>query len=446
MNILIVGAGEVSFHLAKRLSAEKHNITVLERDPEKAQHAEELLDAMVLVGSGSSLEDLKNANIEQADVFIALSNLDEVNLLGCRYAQKLDVPYKIARVRNPEYTKPDFILSHEEMGVDLIIHPERETANAIVRLIHQSSATGVLEFAGGRIQLLGIRLERDSPILGEPLKKLWNKYGNLSARIVSIKRKEKTLIPGGNDILVAGDQIFVICEKNLVPTFVQITGKKDVSIQNIMILGGGLIGQFVAENLEDNINVKVIEVRSDKSEKIANMLKKTLVIHGDGTNIDLLATEGILDMDAFISVTGDDETNIICTLVAGHLKVPRTIALVNKTEYLPITPTIGMDAVVSKQLITVNAILRFIRRSTLESVSSIPGLDAEIIEIIPSKGSKITKQPLKSLHFRPSAILGAVTRNNEVIIPTGDTQVQTGDRVIIFSLTKAVPEVEKLFK
>jgi trk system potassium uptake protein TrkA len=446
MNILIVGAGKVGLHLAKRLSAEKHNITVLEKDPEKARYAEEHLDALVIVGSGSSVEDLKNANIDQTDVFAGLSNSDEVNLLSCRLAQKLNVSYKIARVRNPEYTRPDFILSDFEMGIDLLVHPERETADAIVRLIRQSSATGVVEFAGGEIQLLGIRLERNSPILGKTIGELWQEHGNIAARIVAIKRKEHTLIPGGSEILVAGDQIFVICEKKLIPTVVHITGKEDVSIQNIMILGGGLVGQFVAESLEDNINVKIIESRSDKSEKIANALKKTLVIHGDGTDVDLLATEGILNMDAFIAATGDDETNIICTLIAKHLKVPRTIALVNKTEYLPITPTIGMDAVVSKRLITVNSILRFIRRSAIESIASIPGLDAEVIEIIPQQGSKITKRPLKNLHFRPSVILGSVTRNNKVIIPTGETQIETGDRVVIFTLSKALADVERLFK
>jgi len=446
MNILIVGAGEVGLHLAKRLSAEKHNVTVLEKDPEKAQYAEEHLDALVIAGSGSSVEDLKNANIDQADVFAGLSNSDEVNLLSCRFAQKLNVAYKIARVRNPEYTRLEFILSPYELGVDLLVHPERETAKAIVRLIHQSSATGVVEFEGGKIQLLGIRLERDSPVLGKTLSELWKEQGDIAARIVAIKRKEHTLIPGGEEMLVAGDQIFVICEKKLIPTIVHITGKEDVSIQNIMILGGGLVGQFVAESLEDTIKIKVIESRSDKSEKVANALKKTLVIHGDGTDVDLLATEGILDMDAFIAATGDDETNIICTLIARHLKVPRTIALVNRTEYLPITPTIGMDAVVSKKLITVNSILRFIRKSTLENVDSIPGLDAEIIEIIPQKGSKITKHPLKNLHVRPSAIFGSVTRNNKVIIPTGETQIEAEDRVVIFALPKAVPDVEKLFK
>jgi len=446
MNILIVGAGEVSFHLAKRLSAEKHNITVLERDPEKAHNLEKHLDVMVMIGSGSSMDDLKKANIEQADVFIGLTNIDEINLMGCRFAQKLNILHKIARVRNPEYTNPDFILSHEEMGVDLLIHPERETADAVVRLIRQSSATDLVEYAEGKIQLLGIRLEGSSPILGRPITEVWHEYGNLIARIVAIKRKENTIIPGGNEMLVAGDQIFVICEKSLIPAIVQLTGKKDVSIQNIMILGGGLIGQFAAESLEGRINVKVIEARADKSENIANKLKKTLVIHGDGTDISLLATEGILDMDAFISLTGDDETNIICTLIAAHLKVPRTIALVNKTEYVPITTTIGMDAVVSKVLLTVNAIQRFIRKSSQEVITSIPGLDAEIIEIIPHQGSKITKHPLKKLHFGPAAIIGAVTRDNDVIIPTGDTQIQAGDGVIIFSLPKAVPDVEKLCK
>jgi len=446
MNILIVGAGEVSFHLAKRLSTEKHNITILEKDSEKAHHAEEHLDALVIVGSGSSLEDLKNAHIEQADVFVALSNLDEVNLLACRFAKKLNVPLKIARVRNPEYTLPDFILSHDEMGVDLLIHPEKETADAIVRLIRQSRATGVVEFADGKIQLLGIRMEQNNPILSTPLRELWKEYGNLAARIVAIKRKELTLIPGGNEILVAGDQIFIICEKNLIPTILRITGKENVSIQNIMILGGGLISQFVAESLEDQINIKIIETRLDKSEKIADILKKTLVIHGDGTDLDLLAQEGILDMDAFISATGDDETNIICTLVARHLRVPRTIALVNKIEYLPITPTIGMDAVVSKKLLTVNTILRYIRRSTLENIASIPGLDAEIIEIIPHDDSKITRKPLRGLHFPHYAIVGAVLRNNKIIIPTGDTQIQSGDLVVIFSLPKGVAEVEKWFE
>ncbi|GAB4371358.1 MAG: Trk system potassium transporter TrkA [Calditrichia bacterium] len=446
MNILILGAGEVGSHLAKKLSAEKHNITVLEVNPRVAQKAEEQLDALVVWGSGSSFHDLKKANIEEADIFAAITNVDEVNLLACRYAQKVGVPHKIARVRNPEFTQEDFILTPEELGVDLLIHPEKETADAIVRLLRQSNATDVVEFAGGKIQLLGIRLEENSPVLRKSLSEIWQSFGNLPARIVAINRKERTIIPSGQDILVPRDQIFVICENQMIPDIIKMAGKSDVSIQNVMILGGGLIGRFVAKALEDEFNVKIIESRADRSEEIADLLTRTLVIHGDGTDMDLLAVEGIIDMDAFISVTGDDETNIISTLVARHLRVPRTIALVNKTEYLPLTPTIGMDAVVSKKLLTVNAIMRFIQKSTLESIATIPGVDAEIIEIIPREGSKITRKPLKNVHFPRSAIVGAVHRNKDVIIPTGNTQIQMGDRVIIFTLPQAKTEVEKLFQ
>jgi trk system potassium uptake protein TrkA len=198
--------------------------------------------------------------------------------------------------------------------------------------------------------------------------------------------------------------------------------------------------------MENQMNIKIIESNADKSEEIADYLKKTLVIHGDGTDMDLLAVEGIIDMDSFIAVTGDDETNIISTLMARHLQVPRTIALVNKTEYLPITPTIGMDAVVSKKLLTVNAILRFIQKSTLESIATVPGVTAEIIEIIPQKKAKITQKPLKKISFPKSAIVGAVRRNDHVIIPTGDTQIREGDRVVVFSLPKAQSDVEKLFE
>ncbi len=446
MNILIIGAGEVGFRLAKRLSSEKHNIVILEKNPERARRVEEQLDAMIVVGSGTSFNDLLQADIKNTDIFAALSNNDEVNLLACQIAKKLDIPHKIARVRNPEFTKSNFVLSKEELGIDLLIHPEQETAKAVVRLIKQSSATDVMEFAGGDIQLVGIRLERTSPLLKKSIKDIWQDFGNLAARIVAINRKEKTIIPGGDDILIAGDQIFIICEKELTPKIVQITGKGNVSIRNIMILGGGLIGQMVANNLEEKINVKIIESSADKSEEIADVLKNTLVIHGDGTDMDLLALEGIVDMDAFIALTGDDETNIISTLMARHLKVPRTIALVNKTEYLPITPTIGMDAVVSKMLLTVNVILRFIQKSTLESIATIPGVDADILEIVPHNNSKITKKPLKKLSFPRSAILGAVRRDGEVLIPTGDTQIQSGDRVVIFSRPNALNDVENLFR
>lgn len=446
MNILIIGAGEVGIQLTKRLVAEKNNVVILEKDPLKAHRAEEQLDALVLVGNGSSFADLKKAKIEQMEVLAAISNVDEVNLIACQFAKKLQIPHKIARVRNPEYIEANFILSKEELGADLIIHPEKETADAIVRLIKQSSATDIVEFARGDIQLVGIRLEANSPIIRKSIKDIWKEYSNLEARIVAINRKERTLIPRGDDTLQIGDQIFVICERTLISQVAKIAGKENVNIRNIMILGGGLIGRYVAQELEDQISIKIIESQIERSEEISQNLRRSLVIHGDGTDIDLLASEGIVDMDCFIAVTGDDENNIISTLMARHLKVPRTIALINKTEYLPITPTIGMDAVVSKKLITVNTILRFIQKSAVENLVSIPGVNAEIIEIIAKPGSKITRKSLKNVQFPRAAIVGAVHRNNKTIIPSGNTQIKAQDRVVIFSLPSALTDVEKLFE
>jgi trk system potassium uptake protein TrkA len=342
-------------------------------------------------------------------------------------------------------TEPGFILSQKEMGTDLIIHPEKETADAIVRLIRRSSATDVIEFADGKIQLLGIRVELDSPVLRVPLKELGARLGNPPVRIVAINRRESTIIPRGDEVLVPRDQIFVISDPDYITEYLKFTGKSGTRIDNIMILGGGLIGQFVARALGDELHVKIIESNAAKSQEIADILPHSLIIHGDGTDVDLLAAEGITDMDAFIAATGDDENNIIATLVASHLKVPRTIALVNKTEYLPLTPTIGLDAVVSKQVLTVNAVLRFIRYKNVASLATLPGVDAEIIEFVASSGSKITRKPLKETRFPKHAIVGAVMHNDRLVIPTGDTQINPGDKVVVFSLPKALGDVTKLF-
>jgi len=354
MNILIVGAGDIGFHLAKRLSMERHSITIIDHNSLLVKRAAEQLDTSVLEGHGASYQVLKDAQIQNADVLAAMTNNDEVNLLACRIGKKVGVPVTIARVRNPEFTDDSFILNREEMGVDLIIHPEKETAEAVIRLIKQSEATDVIEFAGGKCQMIGIRLEANSPVTNSPLKELTEKYNHIPQRLVAINRLQKTIIPGGETILKEGDQIFVVCDSQYVPQLMEITGKSETEINDIMILGGGLVGQFIAKKISKDYSIKIIESNASRSEEIANLLHRSLIIHGDGTDIDLLASEGLMEMDAFAAVTGDDETNIISTLVARHLRVPRTIALVNNVDYLPITPTIGMDSVVSKQLITVN--------------------------------------------------------------------------------------------
>ncbi|RMG69124.1 MAG: Trk system potassium transporter TrkA [Calditrichaeota bacterium] len=445
MKVLISGAGSVGFQLARRLSAEKHDITIIECDPERARRAREQLDALVVEDHGASLRALRRADVEHAEIFAALTNNDEVNLLGCKLAKKLGVARTIARVRNPELTLSDFVLTPEELGVDRIIHPEKETADAVIRLIRRAGATDVIEFEQGKVQIVGIRLERESPLLRIPLKELTGRYGDPPMRIVAIHRRVTTVIPRGDDVLVEGDQVFIVCDPGYLPEFVRLAGKADTRIENVMILGGGLIGQFIARELSESIHVKIIESNAERSQEIAEILPRALIIHGDGTDIDLLALEGITDMDAFIAVTGDDETNIIATLVARHLRVPRTIALVNKVEYLPITPTIGMDAVVSKQLITVNAVQRFIRHHQIAELASLPGIDAEVIEFVAAKGSRITRKPIKDLNFPKGAIVGAVLHDGRLIIPKGDTRIQPGDRVVVFSLPVALHNLSRYF-
>lgn len=445
MQILILGAGDIGFQLGRRLIQDGHDVTMLESDPRRARRVGEQLDVLMVEGKGTGTREMREAHLDRMDVVAAMTTNDEVNLVACQLAKKVGVPTTLARVRDPEYTRPDPILTPEELGVDVMVHPERETADAIDRLIRQSRATDVIEFGDGRIQVLGVHLEDDSPLLRTSLEELFRQHGNPPVRVAAIKRQQQTVIPGPRDVLVPGDQIFVIADPSYLPTFVELTGQKVRRIEDIMILGGGLIGQRVANDLHDEVNVKIIESNVERSWQIADTLPGALVIQGDGMDADLLATEGILDMDAFIAVTGDDESNIIAILLAQHLGVPRTVALVNKMEYLPIMPTIGLDAVVSQQMLTVNAVLRCIRSKQVAAIATIPGLDAEIVEYIAAEGSRITQKPLREARFPQHAIIGAVIHGEELIIPLGDTHLQPGDKAVVFALPHVVGAVEKFF-
>jgi len=446
MEIVILGAGDIGFHLCKRLTAEGNNITIIESDPEKVAYANEYLDANVIEGSGSSQKILQKANLQKSDIFAALTNNDEINIIACQIAKKIGIRTTFLRVRNPEYLDPNHYLDSMELGADYIIQPELQTANTIVQLIRQANATDIVEFEDGKIQLLGIRLDNQSKILRTELKDLGEKFGNPPLRILAIKRKQFTLIPKGEDVLVEGDQIYIICEKAYLPNALEFFGKSDIKIENIMIIGGGLVSEFVAKQLEDEFNIKIIENNERKSELLAENLKRSLVIKGDGSDLDLLTFEGLPDMDEFIALSGDDETNIITSLVAHHLKVPRTITLVRKLDYLSMTHAIGIDSIINKQMIAVNTIKQIIGRKKHERFVELPGIDAEIVEFVANTQSKIIKKTLMKTDFPKDAIVGIVIKNDGGIeIPRGNTQVNPGDKVVVFSLAKALPDVEKLF-
>jgi trk system potassium uptake protein TrkA len=445
VKIIIVGAGDIGYHLAKMLSYEKNDIFLIEKDPENYIRAVNSLDARVIKGSGTSFSVLEDAGINDADLLVAVTDCDEVNLLAAITAKQYGVEKTVARVKNVEFLQENAPVSAQKFDIDLIIHPESVAARGAVSLLKQTAATDFIEFADGRIIVMGIQIDQNLPFLNVPLSQLAQDYQDFTFRIIAIHRKESTRIPRGSDILLPNDRIFVIVAKEHVQDVVRITGKENAKIEDVMILGGGQTGYGIAQELEKEYNVKIIESNADKTHDLAEKLKKTLVIRGDGSDIDLLAAEGIIDMDAFIAMTGDDETNIVSCLVAKHLKVPKIISLINRTEYWPIIPTIGIDAYISKQLLTVNGILKFIRRGSVVSVVSIPGITAEVLELIPEEGSKITRKPLREVGFPQNAIVGAVMRADHVFIPVGNTQLEAGDKVVLFALPGDIHNVEKLF-
>ncbi|MFQ5603230.1 MAG: Trk system potassium transporter TrkA [bacterium] len=447
MKIIIVGAGEVGFHLAKILSKENHQVVMIEPDKEKISRAQESLDILVIEGSGSSVRTLVKAGIKEAELLIAVSAAYEVNVIACMLADKFTVPRKIARVRNQEFTDLNAILTPKQLGIDLMIYPELETAQEIVRLIKRSAATEVVEFANGAIQLVGLRLDSHAKVISKQLREVSSEIPDLTFRTVAIFRNGQTIIPTGEDYFYNGDQIFVVSKTESVPELLDLCGKKDERIEKIMILGGGKVGRLLAKELEQDksLDIRLIESNRTKSQLIADQLRRTLVIQADGTDVDMLASEGLIDMDAFVAITNDEESNIITSLFAKHLGVKRTITMMSQSNYVPLMKSIGLDTTVDKRIITANAIARFIHRAEVVSAASIKGIDAEAFELVAQEGAPIIKKYLKDLKFPKGAIIGAVTRNDHVFVPVGNSVIQPNDKVVVFALPKAVANVEKMF-
>ncbi len=447
MRVVIIGAGEVGFHLARILSHEHHQVVLVDPDPAKVQRAEASLDVLAIEGSGSSARTLQQAGIKEAELLIAVSAVDEINIVACLLAQKFGVPKTVARVRNEEYTDPAAALKPEQLGIDLFINPELEAAQEIVRLIRRAAATEVVEFAEGAIQLVGLRLDADAPILSQKLRDVSSTLTRLTFRTVAILRNGRTLIPTGEDYFHEGDQIFVVSKTESVPELLRICGKAEEKLERIMILGGGKVGRFLARELEQEkgLDIRLIESNRWKSEYVAAQLSRTLVIQGDGTDVDLMAAEGLIDMDAFVAVTDDEETNLITSLLARHLGVRRTVTMVTQASYLPLMGAIGLDAAVDKRLVTANAIARFVHHKGVLTVAALRGIGAEAIELVAEENAKVVQKPLKQLNFPKGAIIGAVMRNGEVFVPVGDSQIQPRDKVVVFALPRAVDDVEKMF-
>lgn len=443
LKIIIIGAGKVGCQIAKNLSSEKHDVILIEKDDMIRQSAQVNLDVLTILGNGANVRTLEEAGIKQADMVIAVTSSDEVNMIVCMTAKQFGVPQKIARIRNPEYLYAN-ALSREKLGIDFTINPERATASEIVKLLKSPiNVAQVQSFAGGKVQLFEFRVEEGFPFINQQLKAITFKYPIL---IAAIYRNDKIIIPGGEEKIIADDNLYVLIKKDYFSGLNEIFNEKPLNMENVMILGGGRIGiQTAAILAKLGINTKLIERDKEKCEKIAVNLPRTLVINGDGTNIDLLKSEGIESTDGFVAVTGFDEDNLLVALLAKHLGAKKVIAKVDRINYIPILEKIGVDAVVNPRMTTASAILRFIRRGKIISLTLLKEGEAEVIELIVSPHSKIINTPLKNANLPRDTIIGAIVRKDEVIIPHGNDIIQPEDEIIIFALSSDIKEIEKIF-
>ncbi len=446
MRIVIAGMGDVGYHLAKQLSNEEHDIIAIDMDQQRLTYSDSMADILTINGSSTSVSTLKQAKVDKADLFVAVTSFEEVNVTSAILAKKLGAKKTIARISNSEYLDESVDISFSEIGIDFMIYPEELAAKEMVNLILRSAATDVMDFEGGKLSVIGLRLDKDAPVIRKTIVDIAKEFESFDFRIVALHRNFRTIIPKGNDRFLPNDQVFVITRPEGNNVVLKLAGKEEINFNNIMILGGSKIGRRVAQLLEDKMTVKLIESDEEKSLQLADSLTSTLVIKGDGRDIDLLAQEGIIDVDAFVAVTEDAETNIITCLMAKHLGVKKAIALVDKVNYIPLTQTIGLDSLINKKLIAANNISRYIRKSEVLALSTLEGIDADIMEYVVQPNSPITKKPIKDLNFPKEAIIGGIIRGDDSMIAIGDTRIQNGDKVVVFSLPGGVKQTEKFFK
>lgn len=446
MRVIIAGMGDVGYQLAKQLSSENNDIVAIDLDHDRLHYTDQMADILTIEGSSTSIKILEEAQIEKADLLVAVTSSEEVNIATAILGKKLGAKKTVARISNAEYLDPKHGVNFSELGIDFMIYPEELAALETVNLINRTAATDIIEFENGKLQVIGLKLDKNAPVIHKTLSEISSQYSSFDFRVVAIYRNFRTIIPKGNDKFLPNDQIFVISKSEALETVLKLAGKENIKFDNIMILGGGKIGRRVASLLSNKMTVKLIDSNPEKAFELADELPTTLVIQGDGRDIDLLAQEGIIDVDAFIAVTEDAETNIITCLMAKHLGVKKVIALVDKVEYVPLTQTIGLDSLINKKLIAANNIVRFIKKGEIISYSSLEGIDAVVMEFVAQPGSKITEETISDSDFPKDAIIGGFIRKNESFIALGSSKIKAGDKVVVFSLPEAVTKLEKLFK
>ena len=433
-------------HLARLLSYENKEITIIDLSAERLQRIANQIDVAVVRGSATSFKVLKDAGVREADLFIAVTESEEVNLATTIIAKKLGAKKTVARIANEEFMMDKKTLDLKDIGIDELISPESLAAREVKRLLRIAAVTDSFEFDQGLLSLIGITIDQQSALVNQPLAETAKLNPKNAFIIVAVLRGSHTIIPNGDTVLQVNDHVYFIAQPNGIDLVLDLTGKKDIEINNMMILGGGKAGYHTARKLSQDYKVKLIERDKEKCFNLADELPDTLVINGDGRNVELLEEEGLADMDAFVALTGDSETNIISCLVAKDRGVKKTVALVENADYIQLSQNIGVDTMINKKLIAANFIFRYIREGDVISIAGIHGVEAEILEYEVNNNCKIANRMLKNLDFPQEAVIGGVIRDQKGYIALGNFRFENNDRVVVLSKREALNAVEAFFK
>lgn len=451
MKVIICGAGQVGYNIARYLSNEGNDITVIDQRPDLIRNLASTLDVKAVVGYASHPNVLEAAGASDADMIIAVTAADEVNMVACHVAHTLfQVPKKIARIRSQVYQDAQWkhFFSPEEMPIDVIISPEIEVARAMTRRLKVPGAIDIIPLCDGRVQLVGVRCRADTPVINTPLRQLTALFPDLQMAVVGILRDGKPIVPEADTQMLAGDEVYVVVASDQLTPSMRAFGQPVGQMRRVLILGGGNVGVFIARQIEKDypdITVHLIENDKDKAEAAARSLKRTVVLHGSALDPDILAEAGADTAETVLAVTNDEEINVLASVLAKKQGCKRAVILLSSNTYNPLTGTLGIDVVVNPRTITVSHVLQHVRQGRIHAVHAMQEGFGELIEADALETCGLVGRPLRDVHVPPGVLLGAIVRGDRVQIPRGNTIIQTGDRVVLFAAADAVKKVEKMF-
>ncbi len=445
MRIIIAGAGETGCHLAKMLSSTEHDITVIDHDPKCLAEVSSMADVITIEGDCTAFATLRRAMVRKGDLFIAVLARENDNIVSAVLAKQLGAKKSIARVDNNEYLEPNNKEIFINMGIDFLFYPERAAAGEVINLLGHTATSEYVDFSGGKLALVVFKLEPTSELIGRELQGFSDDDTPLNYRTVAITRAGQTIIPQKDESFMKGDVIYVITRKETMPELMSFSGKSNIEIKNMMVLGGSRIGISVASEMQGKTNVKLIDYNADRAYRLAETLEKTLIINVDGRNTEAMLEEGLANMDAFVAVTGRSETNILAALLAKRMGVKKVVAEVENLNYITLAESMGIDTIINKKLVTASNIFRFTMSTDVQAIKCLNGSDAEVLEFIVKPNSPATKCPIRELELPRDTIIGGIVRGDKVSIATGASTMVAYDRVVIFSMPASIGKIGYYF-